>query len=480
MNKRLVVLLALAALIWGGLWLWPEAGDDSSDLGLNGPDAGPWLDAAQLSSVTHITVQAPTGEYALVKGDQGWTVIAPAMADAPGEAFLAAPDKVEALLAFVGHTPPDRRLGLMTEPGPYGLDNPPFVFTFEGDETWTLALGSENPVGTGLYAASSVDQGQCLLVTDRYMEVAERQARAYYDLRLTDLAPEQVDGVRVAWDGQEWEARRSEDGWSFTLPQDMAEDKVSQAEMELFVHELTTMEATAFRSDDPLAEHPDKEPVAVVSLWAGGEEPAATIEVYVNGDEESPYFGRATRHGHFFTLPEDAADKMQRAAFFMRERSVADLDLSSVAAQRLHQDTNGVERVLVKTETGWQDQATSQDVAGMDLLLWRLTDLKFEAEPVENLPADATRLLTWTLSSDQGGDVAVLAFYLDPNLPEDQCWIMLQGKDLYYPVSDSLLEDLQGQLLPAEADRVEDDLPPAEAGNPETGGQLDGGAAATP
>ena len=461
MNKRLLLLLVLAGVIWAAVYFWPASGPEE-DLGIAAPP--PWFTAGDLLDVRSIRVASPTGSYELVKGDAGWIVLGPAMNDGQAEPYLASQDKVESLLAFIAGNVPDRGLGRIEDLAQYGLDNPAYEVTLVGDGNQTIALGGANPSGTGLYALSSVDPGECLLLSNRYEEVMGRESRFYHDLRLTDVSDDQVDKVRVEWGGQGWEAARHEGGYVFTWPEELAPMEVSMAEMDLAIHELTTMEALTFLAGDPMDQHPGQAPLVTVSFWtAGAEEPAAVIEVHEDGNEDSPYFGRSTRQEHYFVLPGDVVDKLTRSPFHLRERGVLDVDVGAVTRQVLRQDTNDSGRVLVKTDSGWQDEARGEEVAGMDMLLWRLTDLKFEAEPVSELPAGATRILAWELSAGPDQPLAAVDFFLDPNLPEDQCWVMVQDEDKYYPVSDSLLEDLQGQLLPAGADAVEEDASAAPA-----------------
>ena len=459
MNKRLSVLMAVTIVLWAVIYFWPEPTPETD--GQSGTTV--WFASGQFAGATRVAVASSDFSYELVKVETGWVVLL----EDVDEPFLADLAKVEALLTYLETSKPERRLGEKGEQdlAQYGLDNPQAVFTIEADQTWTISLGGENPSGSGLYGMSTIDRGQCLLFDTRIAEIAAREARYYYDLLVSNVAPEQVGRVRISWDngGQGWEAARTDDdGYAFTWPEELVEHEASSAEMDLFIHELVTMEAVSFLARDTLSEHPDAVPFATAAIWVSdSDEPESEIEVYTNGSEETPYYARSTRHAQFFTLPADAAEKLIRPAFHLRERGVVDLDLSVVARQRLMQGQDGNELVVAKTDLGWQDERSGEDVAGMDMLLWRITDLKFEAEPAPALPAEAEQMLSWELFSLEDESVVGLAFFLDPGLPEDQCWIQVQGEDKFYPVSDQLLEDLQGQLLPPEADTIEESDAPA-------------------
>jgi hypothetical protein len=152
-------------------------------------------------------------------------------------------------------------------------------------------------------------------------------------------------------------------------------------------------------------------------------------------------------------LDRERVDKLLRSAFSLRARKVVDMDLGEIIRQELRQRVaNGgnatVELVAVKTGEGWQAKDTGRALLGLDMLLWRLTDLKYEARPRQALPNTAEPFLAWRLYNGKERPKVALQFYLDPELPRDQCWLKVQGRDHYYPVLDQLLEDLQG-LLPA-------------------------------
>ncbi len=129
-----------------------------------------------------------------------------------------------------------------------------------------------------------------------------------------------------------------------------------------------------------------------------------------------------------------------------------DKDTGGVARQKIQQlgPAGGERRELeaVKSEAGWKSANKTQDMLGMDMLLWRLGDLKYEQPPSDTLPKTAEPLAMWELFDAKGKPLAGLEFYLDPGLGKDICWVKVLGREKYYPVQDQLLEDLQAQLRP--------------------------------
>lgn len=94
-----------------------------------------------------------------------------------------------------------------------------------------------------------------------------------------------------------------------------------------------------------------------------------------------------------------------------------------------------------------------KDIPGIDMSLWRFTELQFEALPLNSLPASAVQLMYCKLVDSDGEKLTELTFYADPKLPQGQCW-MKNGGQMYYPVSSRLLKDLQG-LFPVQGSSLQ-------------------------
>ena len=94
---------------------------------------------------------------------------------------------------------------------------------------------------------------------------------------------------------------------------------------------------------------------------------------------------------------------------------------------------------------GWRFRGEKKDIPGIDMSLWRFTELQFEALPLNNLPDTAVKLMYCKLMDTEGEKLTELTFYADPRLPQGQCW-MKNGGGMYYPVSSRLVKDLQGMF----------------------------------
>ena len=144
-------------------------------------------------------------------------------------------------------------------------------------------------------------------------------------------------------------------------------------------------------------------------------------------------------------LFRSSVGELVRSAFDIQGRTVVKLDIGIVArfvvahGDKLYSIERG--------KTGWRIDGGQKDVPGIDMALWRFTELQFEALPLNNLPDSAIELMYCMLLDEKGVKLTAMTFYADPQLPQGQCWMKNDG-GMYYPVSSRLLKDLQG-MFPA-------------------------------
>ncbi|MGE4298715.1 MAG: DUF4340 domain-containing protein [Desulfovibrionaceae bacterium] len=471
MNKRITLLVLLAAVVWAVVSFWPKP------TGRQAPD--PSWPAPTPATLGTIAVNASDGSFVLTHREGAWYAgPAPTALDAHPALNRADTAKVEALAAFIGHNKPVRRLGDVPDRlvGEFGLDKPGIDITITGNTAWRLSLGRENPTKDGVYAFSSLER-QLLLLDAKYRSQLGRGVEYYYDLRLMDVPVAEVERVRVDVAGTgAWEMSRAKDGYVFTEPKEMAEAAVAAREMDEYLNTITTMTAGRFMDTAPALL---PAPLATISVWRKGVQKPVVVDMFAlepkNGDKKGKdgkpaieYAGRSTWQGLLFTLDKERVDKLARAAFTLRERKVADVAIGEVARQRLTRMPNGhpgSELWATKADSGWIIESSGRDVVGMDMLMWRLTDLKSEADPVDAQPQSATHALTWELLGADNKPEALFRFYLDPNLPKGRCWLQVGDTERFHPVADKLLEDLQA-LMPAREDPAHGGSVP-ETPNPE-------------
>lgn len=480
MNKRLLVLAALAVVVWIAVVLLPESKEQDGEVDAQWP-------ALAVAEVKQVELFAPAGHFNLVKQENGdWLL------QAKGKEPLRADGaKVEALLSFIKGQAPIRRL---EEPGAtadkerlagFGLDKPESMVTLQADRDWRIALGDKNPSGDGVYALSSLEPG-ILLLPMAYAEQFAKEPAQYYDLGLLDMTAEDVSKIRATGE-VEWEITRQEgdEGWAFTWPEALVDYPVAKYEANIYAHDLVSLRGDAYLpqwSESEVGETARLE----FSVWRKDVDEPETLSVVAvpavvdNASLEAD--GPKAKTGYValsswqkapVALDAAAWGKLFKTAFFLRQRSVLP---QGVFGQGGQGDLTRMELVpaekdrykslqAVKGEKLWED-AQGEKLVGMDVLLWRLTDLKYEGPESASLPPSAHLSLSWDLYGKNGEKIIAVNFHEDPQMPGERCWVSLDvpGQDkntVYYPVARELLDDLRSRLAAAETNNE------APAANPD-------------
>lgn len=456
MNKRLLILAGLAAVIWLAVYLWPEP---STEL----PDAlGPWPPVSATDVVT-LRLQSPAGEFILQRETGEWFLSRVGGMLPP---LRAAADKVDGLLNFLRFNPPQRRLHAAEEApsaeelAQYGLDNPSTVLTMTGESEWTLRLGNPNPAADGIYAQSDTEPG-VLLLDKGYVEQLGKFPKHFYDLRVAELHPESVQRLEVAGD-QTWAVQRTDAGWAFAAPEALVDEPVALQELDMYLHLLSNLQGQDILTDAVAA--PGGRELRFTVSRAADQEPLR-IELRELPPQAAPpsedhaaHLAPATVARYLAATPSlplplllDPKDweRLDKSAFDLRDRRILSLDSAGLESLKLEPAGDTDLRPLLATKSGgrWSDYQ-GNPLPDMDVLLWRLTDLKFQAPASEALPDSAAEVLRWVLRAADGTDTMV-RFHEDPRLPQGQCWVGLENPPRQYPVQRELLDDLLARLATA-------------------------------
>jgi len=161
--------------------------------------------------------------------------------------------------------------------------------------------------------------------------------------------------------------------------------------------------------------------------------------------EPGMYLGRSSWLTVPFTLDAESVGQLVRSAFDVQGRHVFSFDIGNVG--RIYLDYGHKEYLIVRLNDGWWVRGGEKNIPGIDMSLWRFTELQFEALPLNTLSETAVELMKCRLEDEERNVIKEMTFFADPKLPKGQCW-MKNGDGMYYPVSNRLLKDLQG-MFPA-------------------------------
>jgi hypothetical protein len=445
MDKRLLVLAALVAAIWAGIHFWPE----EKKVEKTDPV---WL-KLQPAKVKKIEQKAAES-FSLDLDNGEWRITLSGDKKTP-EPLRASLLSVEALVNFVSGNAPMRRLGPIPadKAKDFGLDKPKSSVTITAENSWTIELGDKNPTNDGIYAQSSLEPGECLLLDPKYAEQLNRKAENYYDLRLADYPAETVSKIRVvsraSGKSEEWEIEREDKGFAFTAPAEYASKPLVAQDAESYARALSSAKGKQLLLPAPPI---PAEPYATITIWRKGVEAPVTYEIFqFPADFSVPglagqFFCRSSWQKGLLSLEKGEERRLARDAFSLRDRSAFKADVDALRSMKIvrheRQGQPTAEFLARKADKGGWTDKDGKALTGMDLLVWRLAQINYEAEPVKALPETAKPTVDWVLYKDKEQVEATLKFHRDPALPKGRCWLVVNDGELKFPVEDKLLTEL--------------------------------------
>jgi hypothetical protein len=428
-----LILALLAVMAFGAYWYATRQHQSV--------DNTRWL-SRPFANVRSIHIQGVKGSYMLSAVDSGWE------AHVPGTSWnivaRVVPEKVSDYLARLEGLAPHRSIGGFDQGGPelYGLDAPEFkvIVAFGGKDKTPLTVKLTSDGSGNIYGWNSDSPGLVYEFGAEALEQLGLPATFFLDTRVFNFDQETVEKVQLVQPfGSSWLVEKRKEGYFFTLPGYLKEKPASDSELKLYLHSLALLTA------DNLVLEPmvtDKRiPVLTIRIWNAKAQAPSTVEFFTVGDNPGIYLGKSSWLTVPFTLDAQSVGQLVRSAFDVQGRTVIKLDIGTVA--RLIINHGGTEYVVERSESGWRVFGSKKNIPGIDMSLWRFTELQFEALPLNNLPESAVELMYCKLVDKNGEKMTALTFYADPKLPQGQCW-MKNGGGMYYPVSSRLLKDLQG------------------------------------
>ncbi len=402
-----------------------------------------WL-SRPFANVRSIHVQGAQGTYMLSSIKGGWE------AQVPGASWnvmaRAIPDRVTDFLGRIGELTPYRSIGGFDQGGPeeYGLDAPDLkiIVAFSEKQGDSLTIKMTSDGGGTIYGWNSASPGLVYEFGQEVLDTLALPALQFLDTRVFNFTQDEVNKVQLVQPfGSSWLVEKRKEGFFFALPGYLKEKPASDSELKLYIHSLALLKAGKLMLEPAVTDK--RIPSLTIKIWEGKDVEPSTVDFYTIKENTAEYLGKSSWLTVPFTLDAQSVGQLVRSAFDVQGRTVVKLDLGLVSRFIVaHGDTNyAVER----GETGWRLLDSKKDLQGIDMFLWRFTDLQFEALPLNNLPDSAVKLMYCKLEDAEGEKLTELTFYADPKLPQGQCWMKNGGK-MYYPVSSRLLKDLQGMF----------------------------------
>ncbi|BDQ36464.1 hypothetical protein SYK_08240 [Pseudodesulfovibrio nedwellii] len=438
--KRYVYFAAMVLVVGlaGGAYWYNSYGNTSQVVSR-------WL-SRSLDQVESIHVQIPEGSYTLVSVGAGWEIHVPGASwNIKARALTGRVLSYESLLVDLT---PRRSIGGFDRGGPeeFGLEEPEFkvILTFgkKGGEPLTLRLTSCES-GT-VYGWNSENPALVYEFDKQSFDELIQPAETFFDTRVFSFNEDEIHRVQLVQPfGSSWLVDLSAQGYTFNLPGYLKGKSASDSKINLYIHALALLRAGKLVLDPVVTEQ--RMAALTIRLWSKRNEIPHSVEFFTFKDDPKRYIGKSSWLTVPFLLDVESVSQLVRSAFDVQGRNIFTLEIGDVASFVIEHGRNRY--VLERSDTGWRVHGEEKDIPGIDMSLWRFTELQFEALPLNNLATSAVKLMQCQLLDDDGQLLKAMTFYADPKLPQGQCW-MKNGDGMYYPVSSRLLKDLQG-MFPA-------------------------------
>jgi len=430
--KRFLFFLTLVSIVCGAFYLSsPKKSVERVE---------PVWPVVDVKQVDRLDV-CPQGEvcFSLVRRADGWGVVQHGW----NGTLEADPEKVETLLNVLKQDKAFRCLGSVEcgSVAEYGLEKPRVRIDVGGGHEQTVVVGSRNPSGEGFYALNSKARNSLFLIDKDFVSRCEFPAEHYYNLFLLPGQPDSVQSVSLGHGGSvSWTLARRKGSFQFSFPAPLSGKTASGGDVDLFLHSLLEVPAKGLVVQGPGAG--SKLAVNIEISMPGNK--VQTLEVFEPDGEDGLYTARSSSQSGFFVLSKEHFEQLDKQAFAMQQRNVVSVATGKLGSVKVVQGNQTF--IGVKSDKSWINFEDKKPLLGIDMSLWRLNELKFEAEPVATLSESSEKVMDLDLLDENGARVVKVSFFSDPELPTGQCWLSLGDGSGYYPVSDKLLEDLQGQI----------------------------------
>jgi len=411
----------------------------------NQGEVSQWLDRS-LDDVASMHVEVADGTYTLrkIEGERRWEV------DVPGLSWNVTTRGVRGKIDYFFSrlselTPYNSIIGVNPENlGEYGLDAPvlKMILQFNSDQKKTLTIRFAKDENGKIWGWNSDNPQLIYEFDDGVLEQFAYPAPYFFDTRLFAFEEGSVTQVQLVQPfGSSWVVEKGKSGYTFNLPGYLKGKDAADSEIELYVHTLILLHASKLVLA-PVT--PEKDMAALtIKVTSGASAEPAMVEFFTIKDNPGFYLGKSSWLPVPFMLDAESVSQLVRSAFDVQNRTVLSLDIGEVDSFVVDHGENRY--IIERDDTGWRVRGGEKNLPGIDMSLWRYTELEFEALPLNNLSTTAVKLMQCQFMDADGKVLESSVFYVDPELPKGQCW-MKSGDGMFYPVSSRLLKDLQGMF----------------------------------
>jgi hypothetical protein len=316
----------------------------------------PRLARFKTADVKKVEIDWKGKSIVLAKKDDKWHVEKPIAVDAESSPVNDVLDKLAALEAK-GAEVKDKE-----DPKAVGLDKPmaKVAITLEEGKkdaktarTLTYSFG-ENATEKGKLFVQLADWPRVNVLNDDLVKLLERDALAYRQRRLLDLAANDVSSIQVTRGDNVFSFERKDGAWSQVAP---SSAKVDQSKVDQLAGDLARLETTEFVADAPMPEELDKtyglaKPAATVVLrFADEKKPGQVLTIGKQRPQKEDSFARLDG-GPIFALKKDLRELLERDALSYRPTQAWQVKGDDIVEMRINKE--GETFTVLKDDKAWK------------------------------------------------------------------------------------------------------------------------------
>lgn len=388
--KRLLIALALLAVLGGGVW-WSSR-EEKSKADQPDPKAPPKLLTLARAQIARLEISRAGGETTVLEipKENEFKITSPAVYPVEIEA-------AQSLLSAVSEPASDK----VVEEKPasldeFGLNQPGTILkiTLRDGKSRTIKLGDEAPVGGGVFAAVDGDPRVFLLGSFAKGNL-DKKAADLRDKRLLRVSSDSLAKLTLSGKGPAIELFKQGGGtWQITAPSRM---RANNWEIEELVRKLGDAKLDP-SLDDSQTKDLDRQfsaSAVVAKVTVSGGQGDAGLEVRKN--KEGKFYGKSTQVEGAHLLPDDLGKSFEKGLNDFRNKKLFDFGFNEPT--RIEFKDAKTVLAASRSQEKWLRDGKPLDNVGVQSLIDKLRELSATSWPQGSLGAVE---ITLVVVSDDG------------------------------------------------------------------------------
>lgn len=417
--KRVGILLVIAVLLWGVVYLWPEKAKESIEI--------KWPDWSK-EEIVNITFNS----FELQKRKGSWQVLK------ENKVFPADNKKIKEFINFISQNKPKRVLDNKLDKikwAEYGLKEVNKVIIKRGNRADEIILGAENPTKDGVYALVSLGEHKLILLPYEYKRELTKKAKDFYQLKVFDFSDENLKKVNIEKQGKPYlKLVKDSKGFKFVYPQEYQKEKVNTSEATSLFFNLAQLKAQDILYINKL----DSLPLYSYHLVL---DTLAEFNFSLYPYQKSNYLLKLDKKNWYYLLDQASINEINKSPFLLKDRHFLNFEQDQV--KRLILSSQDKVLDIIYKNNVWKKAGTEEEFSGASLYFWELSDLEYLDKKADPGVVDKA-LLTITLKDKRNKELLEVQFFKEKR--EGKYWVKSgQGQD-FYLVETDLVKNLLNSL----------------------------------